>query len=101
MEIDNKLEYLKNNIDLYISYMKEKYPVYNKSNIFIRDIEHGIKNFFEKKDVKIKYSELEKVTDELIVFMEGKGIIRKLRENTWLFTKEEEIPHNEDEETKQ
>lgn len=83
MDKNSEVEFLKENVSLFISYMKEKYVFINNSNIFLRDIQYGIKSIFEKRNRKLGYSELEKISAAFITFLEGKGILDKLSHNTW------------------
>lgn len=79
----DKLEYLKKNNSIFLNYMKVKYPFVHNSNVFLRDIQYGIKNFFERKEVKLSYSEVEKLADNYIRFLEESQIFIKLQNNTW------------------
>ncbi|HEX2869249.1 MAG TPA: hypothetical protein VHO03_19555 [Ignavibacteriales bacterium] len=83
MNKDNSFGYLKANLEQFFSFMKEKYPFFNKSNVFLRDLQYGVKNFFERKSVKLSYKDVEETTSELIGMLEKDGILFKLSENTW------------------
>ena len=50
------LQDLISNKKLFFSFMKEKYPVYKESNIFFRDLQYAIINYYMKKG-KISSSE--------------------------------------------
>ena len=41
--------------------MREKYKVFYKSNIFLRDLHYAIKSYYEKKGTKIKLSRSRKI----------------------------------------
>lgn len=69
--------------EIFLKYMKEKYKIFNNSNIFLRDIQFAIKSFFEKKDIKISYAEAESLMKELTSNMENSGELTKLSPNTW------------------
>lgn len=75
--------YLETNLSVFWSFMKEKYPVYKSSNVFFRDIQFGLKDFFTKRDQILDYAETEKLAQEVIVLLEQKGILKKLDNNTW------------------
>lgn len=79
----NKFDQLLSEKEIFLKYMKEKYKIFNNSNIFLRDIQYAIKSFFEKKDIKITYSEAEKLMNELTSNMEASGELLKLSTNTW------------------
>ena len=63
--------------------MKEKYPVFNKSNIFLRDLQYAIMSYFEKKDVKVKYGEAEELAFEFTNYLKSTGEITQMNKNTW------------------
>lgn len=83
MNKDAAFDYLKNNLDLFFGFMKEKYPFFNKSNVFIRDLQYGVKNFFERKSVKLSYKDVEETASKLIQMLEKDGILFKVSENAW------------------
>lgn len=69
--------------EIFLRFMNEKYHIFFNSNIFLRDIQYGIKSFFEKKDVFIKYPEAEELMKKLTERMENEGELIKLNHNTW------------------
>ena len=69
--------------EIFLNYMKEKYKIFYNSNIFLRDIQYGIKSYFDKKDVTISYSEAEILMKDLTESMEKTGELIKLNSNTW------------------
>jgi len=75
--------YLEENISLFWNYMKEKYPVYKNSNIFFRDIQFGIKDFFSKRDQILDNAETEDLAYKTTGLLENKGVLSKLNDNTW------------------
>jgi hypothetical protein len=80
------MDYLKEltaNKTIFFSFMKEKYRVFNNSNIFFRDIQYAIKSYFEKKNKRISYSEAEKVTKDFITQMENDKQLIKMSNNAW------------------
>lgn len=80
------MEYLKEltiNRTIFFSFMKEKYNVFNNSNIFFRDIQYAIKSYFEKKNKRINYSEAEKIAKEFISQMENDKQLIKMSNNAW------------------
>lgn len=83
MDNRTEFEYLKNNLETFMGYMKEKYPLFHNSNVFLRDLEYGVKHFFEIKNKKLSFGNTENITKELITFLEGKEILKKVANNTW------------------
>jgi hypothetical protein len=77
------LQELNSNRKLFFSYMKEKYNLYNNSNIFLRDIEYAIQSYFLKKDKRIKHTIIEKTAGEFINKLEQDGELKKVSSNAW------------------
>lgn len=63
--------------------MKEKYHIFYNSNIFARDLQYAIKQYFEKKDIKVKYPEAEELMQRFTNYLEDKGDLVKLTNNSW------------------
>ncbi|MCX6148945.1 MAG: hypothetical protein NTX22_00305 [Ignavibacteriales bacterium] len=78
-----ELEFLMQNEDLFFNFLKEKYHVFNNSNIFLRDIQYGVVSFFEKRDIKLNFTQVEKFSDSIILSFEEKNILSRLTNNTW------------------
>lgn len=83
MNNNTELEFLKSNMDTFLSYLKEKYPLFNNSNIFLRDIQYGIKHFFELRNKKLTYRDVEVISKDLIMFFESNGVFIPVYKNTW------------------
>lgn len=77
------LEELKHNKEIFFNFMKEKYPVYYNSNIFERDLQYAIQQYFIKKDVKITYPEAEKLAMEFAAYLEANEELLRLNANSW------------------
>ena len=77
------LNELLSNQAIFFNFMKEKYRVFNNSNIFFRDIQYAIKSYFEKKNKPVKYSEAEKIAKDFIQKMENEGQLKKMSNNAW------------------
>lgn len=67
-----------------LNYLKSKYPLFHRSNVFFRDIQFGIKHYLESKEIKISYTESELIAKEFINYLESKGILRKINEQIYL-----------------
>jgi hypothetical protein len=83
MSKHKELEFLMHNEELFFNYLKERYPVFNNSNIFLRDIQYGVKSFFEKRDIKLGYSQVELLSNSIIKQFEDQKILQRLTKNTW------------------
>jgi hypothetical protein len=79
----NYLDELLNNKVVFFRFLAETEPVFTGANVFLRDIQFGIKYFFEKKDIKLKYPEAEKLATDFINALVETGDLTVVMENTW------------------
>lgn len=79
----NYLDELKNSKIIFLNFMKSKYPIEEKSNLFLRDLQYAIKAYFESKDIKLSYTELEKLAYEFADYLVSENILKKISHNTW------------------
>jgi hypothetical protein len=63
--------------------MKEKYPIFFNSNIFLRDILYSIKSYFEIKDKFLTYAQCEKLALDYINYLENSYDLKKVGNNAW------------------
>lgn len=77
------LEDLLNNKEVFFRYIAERFPVYTGANVFLRDIQYGIKFFFEKKNIKLKYAQAEKLALEFVSKLVDTNDLTKFDEQTW------------------
>lgn len=82
-KLSKNLEMLKNNDSVLLDYLKAKFPVFHNSNIFFRDIQYGIRSFFEKKEIIVSYQDAEKLADKMVKHFEDKGIFVKINHQGW------------------
>lgn len=75
-----------------LSYLKSKYPLFHKSNVFFRDIQFGIKYYLETREIKINYTESEILASEFIKHLENKGILKRISEQIFLLNYPEYVP---------
>lgn len=78
-----KLEMLKKNDSVLLEFLKAKFPLFHNSNFFFRDLQYGIRSFFEKKEIKISYQDAEKLANEIAKHFEEKGIFIKVNHQGW------------------
>lgn len=80
MDILNELQ---TNKTMFFNFMREKYPVYSKSNLFLRDLQYAIMTYFEKKEVKVKYGPAEKIALSFAEYLEKQNDLTRLDKFTW------------------
>ncbi len=81
----NLTEMLLKEKETFFNFMKEKYPVHYKSNLFLRDVEYAILIYFEKKKIKVNYTQVTEAARGLIEAMLAKGELKKINKNAFLF----------------
>jgi len=79
----NKLQELLNNKEIFFRYIAERFPVHTGSNVFLRDIQYGIKFFFEKKRIKLKYAQAEVLALEFISRLVESNDLSEFNKQTW------------------
>ena len=52
-KLKNYLNVLKNEEQQFLNFLKAKYPIFHKSNFFYRDLQFGIRKFFEIKGIDL------------------------------------------------
>jgi hypothetical protein len=78
------------NESLLLDFMKEKsYPVFNNSNIFLRDLEYAIRDYFrDKEDDDIGTRKMTEYALTFVQAMEKRGILQAQSHNTWILKNE-------------
>lgn len=71
------------NKEIFFNFMKEKYPVIQNSNLFLRDLLYAIKYYFERKNNYLKYGQCEKLALEFADYLVNINELKKVGENTW------------------
>ena len=79
----NHLQELLNNKEVFFRYIAERFPVYTGANVFLRDIQYGIKFFFEKKNIKLKYAQAEVLALEFVSKLVDTKDLTKFDKQTW------------------
>ncbi len=83
-ELKKYFEILLNEERTVLNYLKSKYPLFHRSNVFFRDIQFGIKHYLENKEIKLKYTDSEILAREFINHLIGKGILNSISQEIYL-----------------
>jgi len=79
------VEYINNNTEDFLRYLKSKFPLYHDSNVFLRDVHYGLMNYVEDRlRKKVNYLVAERLTQDVIRELEKKGIFKNVDSRTWL-----------------
>ena len=68
---------------IFFNYMKERYEVHYKSNIFLRDLLYAVKSYYEKKGLKLNYQQSEKLAKEFAESLVKTDELKVTGKNTW------------------
>ena len=74
---------IKNNPVVFLNYLKANYPLFHNSSFFFRDLQYGIRKYFEIKETKISYLEAEELAKQLSDYFEKQGIFIEINNTTW------------------
>lgn len=66
-----------------LSYLKARFPLFHNSNFFFRDLQYGIRSYFEKKGIVVKYPQAEKLAYEFAELLEKENIFLKINHQSW------------------
>ncbi|MDH7514929.1 MAG: hypothetical protein QHI48_03495 [Bacteroidota bacterium] len=74
-----------------LAFMREKgYPVHHKSNLFLRDVQYGVRDFFRAKyGIDIGTRKSDALAEEVITKLEAEGRLQRLSDTTWLLDMED------------
>jgi hypothetical protein len=74
-----ELKVLQDNWQDFLKFMKNRYPLYHLSNVFVRDIEYAIIDYFLNKGIKLSFSEAEYLAQKFLDFMVERGIFKPIK----------------------
>ena len=77
------LDLLNKNEEILLNFLRAKFPIFHNSNFFFRDLQYGIKNFLEKKDIFVSYKQADELAIEIAKHFENKQIFTKINEKAW------------------
>ncbi|WP_337866255.1 hypothetical protein [Ignavibacterium sp.] len=74
---------LTTDINILLEFLRAKFPMFHNSNFFFRDLQFGIKSFFEKQDIYLGYSESEQLAKMISEFLQIEGIFILTSNMSW------------------
>ncbi len=74
---------LKNESQIFLNYLKAKFPIFHNSNLFSRDFQYGLKSFLEKMGIKISDNNLVTLSGQFSSYYETQGIFIKTSNQGW------------------
>ncbi len=74
---------IENDYEVFLNFLKAKYPVFHNSNFFFRDLQFGIQKYLEKKGMDISNQDSEQLAHDVARFLENKGIFVPVNRLGW------------------
>lgn len=74
---------LKNEDQIFLNYLRAKFPLFHNSNFFYKDFEYGIIGFLEKKGINVTFQDAEELSKLLSDYYISKGIFIKTSNQGW------------------
>jgi hypothetical protein len=74
---------LKNENQIFLNYLKAKFPIFHNSNFFFRDFQYGLKGFLEKKGATLTDNNLASLAKQFSEYYETEGIFVKTSSQGW------------------
>ena len=74
---------LKNEYQIFLGYLKAKFPVFHNSNFFSKDFQFGLKSFLEKKGITLTDNNLKVLSDQFSQYYETQGIFIRTSSQGW------------------
>ncbi len=85
------LEELIKDEEIFLSYLKSRFPLFHKSNFFFRDLEYGIKFYFEKKNASLSAADNLRLAVKMGSYFEEKNFFKKVSEGVWMINMPEYV----------
>lgn len=73
---------LTNSLDFFL-FMQKKHPIFNNSNIFLRDLQYSIYSYFLNKSIQLSYETSEKLAKDFSEKLLSEEKLKKISDSTW------------------
>jgi len=93
----NYIDHLFNNKKVFFNYMKEDYPLFKHSNLFLRDLQYAIKSYFDLKEYPVNYLQAEKLAKEFISELTKSNELVQIDNKSWKINFDIDIKSEENE----
>ena len=77
-------EYILNNQIEFLQFLKKKFALIHRSNLFFRDFHYGLLSYLEVHGKKVGYSTAEAIARQVGEGFEQNGIFKKIDHQSWL-----------------
>jgi hypothetical protein len=78
------VNYVKFYPERFFEYMRDnRYPVFHKSPVFLRDFQYGLWRFLQENQTKVPYADMERIAAEVIEEFTARGILKTINRQTF------------------
>ncbi len=81
--VETNFNFIKSDMEVFINYLKAKYPFFHNSNFFFRDLQYGVRSFLEKKEIDITYKEAEAIANKIGEYLESTNAFIRVNSRGW------------------
>lgn len=72
-----------NEKDQILNFLRARFPMFHNSNFFYRDLQYGIRSYFEKKEIKLSYPQAEELATSFAKMLEQDNHFVRINEQSW------------------
>lgn len=81
--IQHRVEDINKNKEVFLNYLKTKFPLFHNSNFFFRDFHYGVKYYLDEKQMPTNYQDAELIARQISSQLENDGVLVKVNEIAW------------------
>lgn len=81
---NNDLDFIVNNLEEYLTFIKSKFVFIHNSNFFFRDLHYATKMFLEVHLIKTSYRKAEIAAKEISLILEQQKIFKTIDHQSWM-----------------
>ncbi len=81
--MNRQLDYAINNQTEVMNFLKTNYPLYNASNLFLRDVQFGLIEYFRRKHMTLRNRDAEAVARGFIDHLKKGRLVSQIDQQTW------------------
>lgn len=79
----NYSEMIRSRTKEFLDFMKSKFPMFDSSNVFLRDVQYAVMGYLGLQGIKLNLSRSEEVALEVIKELETQGIFIRIDAQSW------------------
>ncbi|MBI5020906.1 MAG: hypothetical protein HZB59_05670 [Ignavibacteriales bacterium] len=83
-QVNKDLDFIINNLEEYLTFIKSKFVFIHNSNFFFRDLHYATKMFLEEHLIKTSYHKAEIVAREIGLILVQRNIFKTIDHQSWM-----------------